>query len=308
MTQDAKNRVQGMVRSMDQWRNMVPVAVAAGSVAQVEYALIDAKHDIEALWCALSALRDGEATDAEQDSEPIGPNYWPSELREFAGRFASLRSALVAAPPAPTAAVDDPELDATDGAHPAWWRGHDHTATVFCKLVNDILDRKPVRGIANEPWESTRTRLAALAPKPAGEGVIAYIRQRDIDGPCNAIPASKTAEPGFDVPLYACPTVSEARVTDALVQALIAARESIITGCDTAHAVAAIDTALKAPAPEAVAPTGTVISDAMVAAFQEKYREVAERYHWGHSWPAQAPSRDLLEAALSAPKGEGEAL
>lgn len=23
---------------------------------------------------------------------------------------------------------DDPELDATDGAHPAWWRGHDHAS------------------------------------------------------------------------------------------------------------------------------------------------------------------------------------
>jgi hypothetical protein len=23
-------------------------------------------------------------------------------------------------------AVDDPELDATDGAHPAWWRGQEH--------------------------------------------------------------------------------------------------------------------------------------------------------------------------------------
>jgi hypothetical protein len=25
-----------------------------------------------------------------------------------------------------SAAADDPTLDATDGAHPAWWRGHDH--------------------------------------------------------------------------------------------------------------------------------------------------------------------------------------
>jgi hypothetical protein len=45
-----------MVRSMDQWRNMVPRAVAEGSQAQVEYALADAKHDIDALWCALASL------------------------------------------------------------------------------------------------------------------------------------------------------------------------------------------------------------------------------------------------------------
>lgn len=53
---NAPNRVQGMVRSMDQWRNMVPAAVAAGSVAQIEYALIDAKTDIEALWSKLEQL------------------------------------------------------------------------------------------------------------------------------------------------------------------------------------------------------------------------------------------------------------
>lgn len=28
-------------------------------------------------------------------------------------------------------ALDNPELDATEGAHPAWWRGHDHTSKVF---------------------------------------------------------------------------------------------------------------------------------------------------------------------------------
>ncbi len=53
---EAKNRAQGMVRSMDQWRNMVPKAVMAGSQAQIEYALIDAKHDIEAMWSVLTAL------------------------------------------------------------------------------------------------------------------------------------------------------------------------------------------------------------------------------------------------------------
>lgn len=45
-----KNRIQGMARSIDQWRNMVSRAVALGSQAQVEYALKDAKHDIDVLW------------------------------------------------------------------------------------------------------------------------------------------------------------------------------------------------------------------------------------------------------------------
>lgn len=26
---------------------------------------------------------------------------------------------------------DDPTLDATDGAHPAWWRGHDYVSAKF---------------------------------------------------------------------------------------------------------------------------------------------------------------------------------
>lgn len=65
-------------------------------------------------------------------------------------------------------AKDDPEFDATDAAHPAWWRGHDHTAKAFCQHVNAILDgRDFVSGICSEPWESTRRRLASVAMKDA---------------------------------------------------------------------------------------------------------------------------------------------
>lgn len=42
------NRVQGMVRSIDQWRSMEPLDVVTGSHA--ECALHDAKNDIEVLW------------------------------------------------------------------------------------------------------------------------------------------------------------------------------------------------------------------------------------------------------------------
>lgn len=47
---------QGMARSIDQWRNMEPLAVVTGSLAQVEYALKDAKHDIDFLWRRASDL------------------------------------------------------------------------------------------------------------------------------------------------------------------------------------------------------------------------------------------------------------
>jgi len=61
-------------------------------------------------------------------------------------------------------AKDYPDADGTDFAHPAWWRGHDHTTAVFCQKVNEILDGKDdARGVASEPWESTRRRLLKLA-------------------------------------------------------------------------------------------------------------------------------------------------
>lgn len=60
---------------------------------------------------------------------------------------------------------DYPENDATDFAHPAWWRGHDHATLMFCQAVNNILDGKPLAGMCNEPWESLRRRLAALVAK-----------------------------------------------------------------------------------------------------------------------------------------------
>lgn len=31
---------------------------------------------------------------------------------------------------------DDPELDATEGAHPAWWRGHDYVAAKFREVLS----------------------------------------------------------------------------------------------------------------------------------------------------------------------------
>lgn len=59
--------------------------------------------------------------------------------------------------------ADDPELDATDYAHPAWWRGHEHTTGVFCQMVNEILDGKDDgHGANREPWGATRRRLLDL--------------------------------------------------------------------------------------------------------------------------------------------------
>jgi hypothetical protein len=60
---------------------------------------------------------------------------------------------------------DDPDMDGTDFAHPAWWRGHDQGIALTIQAINALLDEPPgtpLAGWCNEPWESLRKRLAAL--------------------------------------------------------------------------------------------------------------------------------------------------
>lgn len=55
---------------------------------------------------------------------------------------------------------DDPEMDGTDFAHPAWHRGNEHAFLVAVHEVNDILDGTASNvGISIEPWQSLRQRL-----------------------------------------------------------------------------------------------------------------------------------------------------
>lgn len=77
----------------------------------------------------------------------------------------------IAAPgdPWPTTEADEAAmaLAAEDMGNPAWWRGHDEACTILCQKVNAILDGKDTgRGVANDPWESTRRRLLALVAAP----------------------------------------------------------------------------------------------------------------------------------------------
>lgn len=55
---------------------------------------------------------------------------------------------------------DNDELDGTDAAHPAWWRGNDAGVSQACAKINAILDGADVFGTASEPWESARRRVA----------------------------------------------------------------------------------------------------------------------------------------------------
>ena len=56
--------------------------------------------------------------------------------------------------------ADDPEMDGTDFAHPAYLRGEEHAAKIICKMVNDILDGTASKaGTASNPWQQLRQRL-----------------------------------------------------------------------------------------------------------------------------------------------------
>ena len=40
-----------------------------------------------------------------------------------------------------TCSPDNPEMDATDGAHPAWWRGHDYVSMRFYEELAKARER-----------------------------------------------------------------------------------------------------------------------------------------------------------------------
>ncbi len=64
---------------------------------------------------------------------------------------------------------DISEDDATDWAHPAWWRGYNYAVDSICEKVKEILDGKEISsGTCLEPWESTRRRLFELRKKANG--------------------------------------------------------------------------------------------------------------------------------------------
>jgi hypothetical protein len=76
---------------------------------------------------------------------------------------------------ATTAMADDPEMDGTDFAHPAWWRGYDAATDMAIREVNEILDGDgELHGTCNEPWESLRQRLARIVRLSKTSGGFKY--------------------------------------------------------------------------------------------------------------------------------------
>jgi len=58
---------------------------------------------------------------------------------------------------------DDPQWDATDAAHPAWWRGEKYSAYKVAELIANILSGKDTgEGVMNEPLETMRRSVMKL--------------------------------------------------------------------------------------------------------------------------------------------------
>jgi hypothetical protein len=59
---------------------------------------------------------------------------------------------------------DNEAWDATDSAHPAWWRGQEHGVASTCRILEAALDGKgDGRGVIGyAPMERLRRRLLAL--------------------------------------------------------------------------------------------------------------------------------------------------
>lgn len=58
---------------------------------------------------------------------------------------------------------DDSQWDATDAAHPAWWRGEKYSAYQAAKLIANILSGEDIcKGVMNEPLETMRRSVIKL--------------------------------------------------------------------------------------------------------------------------------------------------
>ena len=81
---------------------------------------------------------------------------------------------------------DDPEMDATDFAHPAWWRGNDHAHEMFVFHAKEILLGKTTNnGTCSEPWESLRQSLFDIRTLLAlSERIINTVRTSTLPSMC----------------------------------------------------------------------------------------------------------------------------
>lgn len=123
-----------------------------------------------------------------------------------------------------TVHADDAELDGTDAAHPAYWRGTDAGFASMCQQVSELLDGKSSTGVCAEPWNSLRHRIAALVQVHADDEPVtvevykslgfkdygAYLRKERDDGATMTV--YRTGWLAFnDCSLVKTPTIGQLR-------------------------------------------------------------------------------------------------
>lgn len=58
---------------------------------------------------------------------------------------------------------DDPEVDGTDAAHPAWWRGNDAGVEGATRRLTDVLDGGPLPGhLGYQPLQRALERVSEM--------------------------------------------------------------------------------------------------------------------------------------------------
>lgn len=86
----------------------------------------------------------------------IADQYHIGALQEMCEGYEELRAQL-------ERLKDDPELDATDFAHPAWWRGEKHGHFAAVRRLQEVLDGKDDgAGAMEEEIEKARRDILAL--------------------------------------------------------------------------------------------------------------------------------------------------
>ncbi len=79
------------------------------------------------------------------------------KVRELEAKLAKLPNAIMLAD------LEPKDIDCTDYADAAWWRGQEYAANSICYRINELIDnQEEYAGVASEPWETTRKKIFEL--------------------------------------------------------------------------------------------------------------------------------------------------
>lgn len=124
-------------------------------------ALLSALRDRDRLASELARVREElDSTIADDWQALLETEAALSSARAYAKRWKAVAKRLRAR----LEERDDPQWDATDGAHPAWWRGEDYGVTEACRMILEVINGKPAGPgrSSHELFQTTRERVAAL--------------------------------------------------------------------------------------------------------------------------------------------------